>query len=681
MKKLTCLFIVIAILISFTSLALASESTLNHETIILTPGSTRVMINNQSAVMQVAPYIEDGTTMIPIRFFSENILKATVQWDSSTNLVTIYDRNNTVIIDLHKNQVFHNHEEYELTVPPVVRNGYTFVPLRLIAELFDCVVHYNQADRTVTITSTLKPEILPVASLELPRNLVAGQKLSYQDNSYDPLGYSITDRIWEISKDGQTFRTKNLVSSMSKPSPGIYNISLRVKNSAGVWSDWVTQRLEVLPNKPPEIYDFTCSNMEPAIGEALEFSYKVKNEEWEEITEVRWSYSWFDGEKTQVRNEKPRAFFKEGSNKVLLQVKDEYGNWSEVAELELIVDEEVVMTEKAFKFSDPIHGEVFHNHENINYNLVPNAEILATSNDDVTLITSNNPEKVNATGILYYDEVSGRVMIRYHHRNMLPGNLKILAIAENNGDVPVELEILKRGLAGPSLDAMQVGQRVVISYLQGENVTPGKKITIQPGQRLVLNQNQRALKHDEILAGLIELNCSDKLQFTIVAMGENDNIANYKNLPILPKEGTHIRGTFQKAKINIDVLASGQETEKVIIGRYDAYPGYFLYGFENTTGEYMINNGNRGVPHTITITAEERIGVFLNPRGTIYRGALQGFVDNEITLLSNSGVLVNNQESVILGVIEKGETKTINYLPPSGSDSPVLLIFVPEDEW
>ena len=658
-----------------------ASDTFTKGTIILKPGSAKVTVSGRDIVIQAPPYIENGTTMIPLRFICENILKASVQWDYSTNVITINDGNQTVIISVRNNQVIANGVAYVPTVPPIVKNGHTYVPLRLIAELFNATVNYDSAQRTVIISTSQQVKILPVAQFELPSDLIGGQGLSYRDTSYDPMGHSITSRAWEITMtDGKIVSTSNPNSIMSRLASGTYTFSLKVKNSAGVWSDATTKKLVVLPNESPVIADFVSIKREFFIGESLEFSYNVKNEPWEKIIEVKWSYSWFDGEKQQVLREKPRAFFRDGPHKVFLQVKDEYGNWSKEAQIDISVNKKVMMSEKAFKFNNLIQGETLLNHERANFNLMPTAQILSASNDDITLIASNNPEKVDARGILYKDEASGMVMVRYHHRNMMPGNLRILAIAENSGKFPIEVSILKRGLAGPSLDIMQVGQQVVVSYLQGANVAPGEKVTLQPGERLVLNKNQRVLKNDEVLAGLIELHCDGKLDFTIVAMEEASNIENYKALPILPKYNSHIRGTFGKARINMDVLISGKETEKIVIGRADAYPGYFLYGFENTTGEYMINNGNRGVPHTVTITAQEKVGVFLNPRGTIFRGALLGF-NNDITLLSNAGVLVGNQEGVILGVIEKGETKTISYLPPSGSDSPILLICVPAHEW
>jgi hypothetical protein len=69
----------------------------------------------------------------------------------------------------------------------------------------------------------------------------------------------------------------------------------------------------------------------------------------------------------------------------------------------------------------------------------------------------------------------------------------------------------------------------------------------------------------------------------------------------------------------------------------------------------------------------------LNPRGSVYRGAL--LWNGKLCLLSSGGQIQAPQESVVLGTIEAGETVTITYITPDGSDSPVLLVSIPEEQW
>lgn len=337
-----------------------SKTNETSETIILKPGSNQALISGNEVTVEAVPYIENATTMIPLRFFSENVLKANVQWTAATNQIDIYDRIQSLTIYLNDNTVVSEGDSYEMPMPATVKQGRTYLPLRLIAELFDCTVHYDQVEKTVTITT--KPitppgeppvEVVidpPIAAFELPRHFIAGQKFTFENTSYDPGKYGIIEAIWEVTKDGKTTETKDLNSIMGKALAGTYEISLRVKNSAGLWSARNTQIFTIHPNQPPVVTNISMDKKEIAKGERFSLFHTVHNEEWEKIVEEVWSYSWFDGEKQRELPGKPWILFKEGSHIVSLKVKDEYGNWSEVKEFEIKVKDETMFTEEQYKF-------------------------------------------------------------------------------------------------------------------------------------------------------------------------------------------------------------------------------------------------------------------------------------------------------------------------------------------
>jgi hypothetical protein len=57
-------------------------------TISLTIGSTQAVVNGQTQVLDVAPFIVGATTYVPLRFISQ-ALGAAVNWNDSTSTVTI----------------------------------------------------------------------------------------------------------------------------------------------------------------------------------------------------------------------------------------------------------------------------------------------------------------------------------------------------------------------------------------------------------------------------------------------------------------------------------------------------------------------------------------------------------------------------------------------------------------
>ncbi|MBT9175087.1 MAG: hypothetical protein DDT22_00761 [candidate division WS2 bacterium] len=109
-------------------------------TVELKIGSTIYRVDGVSKVMDAAPYIEEGRTMVPVRFLAEG-LGGTVDWDGATKIVTVRFINPLVEIKLtigsHIAIVNGKFVAIDITNPrvvPVIKNNRTFVPLRFLVE-------------------------------------------------------------------------------------------------------------------------------------------------------------------------------------------------------------------------------------------------------------------------------------------------------------------------------------------------------------------------------------------------------------------------------------------------------------------------------------------------------------------------------------------------------------------
>ncbi|MDD4390243.1 MAG: stalk domain-containing protein [Eubacteriales bacterium] len=60
----------------------------NGDSMLIKIGSVNAFVNNSMKTLLAAPYIQDGTTMVPVRFVSE-AFGAKVKWDSSSRTVSI----------------------------------------------------------------------------------------------------------------------------------------------------------------------------------------------------------------------------------------------------------------------------------------------------------------------------------------------------------------------------------------------------------------------------------------------------------------------------------------------------------------------------------------------------------------------------------------------------------------
>ena len=103
-------------------------------------GSTSYKVDGVAKVMDVAPYIEESRTMVPIRFLADG-LGGTVDWDDKTKIVTVKFTNPAVEIKLTigtyiaiVNGKLVIIDPSNLKVVPVIKGGRTFIPLRFLVE-------------------------------------------------------------------------------------------------------------------------------------------------------------------------------------------------------------------------------------------------------------------------------------------------------------------------------------------------------------------------------------------------------------------------------------------------------------------------------------------------------------------------------------------------------------------
>lgn len=645
--------------------------------------SNKAMINNEKYEMDTIPKVIEGHTVLPFRFIAENILNANVNWDAQSKTVIFEKDMQEVVLSIGSKVAEVNGEKMILDVEPIIENERTLVPLRFLGENFDLFVDYIEEDRKIRLAKEIdvKP---PIARFRFNNSeITAGQKLKVMDES-DAGQYSIIDREWEVVfSDGKTITTKDVNSIMSKPIPGTYMVRLRVKNELNVWSDWVEQELIVNENKPPVIVELTPSKKSVAQGEKIDFSVEVENEEWEEIVEKKWSYRyWTDPEKDELSGlGKPRAFFYPGEYEIRLEVMDEYGNWSNPKTTIVNVTEKQKQSEYGFKFADPKPGEVIINPHRINFNNYDIYENVKTEKTGPTLLFSDSPEKVEQPGILYQDIVTGPVRVMFHHKNGIQDMSKkyrLLVIAENIDTDTVTITKTKYAAGGPSEDEMHVGQVVAMRYLESDI---NEKLTLDPGKVIYLYDSLPSnWKIDQTLSAMMDFKVNGPLKVTIVVVEEDFNLKYYNDLPVLPRDDVHFRGTFHKADTNVEVNYDGKDTAKIVLGKDGEGFEEWLEGYDALTGDEIINMGNYGAVYNFTLKSDKKTGILLNPRGMTFKGTFKG-LDSKVYKAPEVGGFYGLNRACVVGVVEKCDTVNFSYIPPNGSDSPVLLILVPKKNW
>ena len=145
-----------------------------------------IYIDDLPMVSDTKPYLEQGTTMTPIRFVSEQ-LGASVTWKDPQ--ITINRNGNQVTLTLNKKTAQVNGKEVNLNMAPQLKSGRTFVPLRFVSEALESKVDYKNSK--VYIYSSQKA-------------ITDKSGIFYEtDNSYFIAGYQNQDTggLHKVTKD------------------------------------------------------------------------------------------------------------------------------------------------------------------------------------------------------------------------------------------------------------------------------------------------------------------------------------------------------------------------------------------------------------------------------------------------------------------------------------------------
>ena len=123
--------------------------------LVLANSDIRLWVKGKIVNSDVAPYISEDRTMVPIRVISENLGKV-VTWNNDDKKVTIKDEKGNefslVINEKFMEDISSNvYRKIELDAPAVIKDDRTFVPIRAIAEAFGEKVHWDNDKRVVVI--------------------------------------------------------------------------------------------------------------------------------------------------------------------------------------------------------------------------------------------------------------------------------------------------------------------------------------------------------------------------------------------------------------------------------------------------------------------------------------------------------------------------------------------------
>ncbi|WP_449241664.1 copper amine oxidase N-terminal domain-containing protein [Desulfoscipio gibsoniae] len=538
----------------------------------------------------------------------------------------------SVVMTLGEKNYYVDEAACSMQVAPSVHEGVTMVPLRVISEIFGADISWESYTGIIRLKlddgQTIQIDTrISKAFIDNTSTAIDAPTLIQDGSALVPLRFLAQNMNYQVN----------------------YNTSTK------------EIRIEKLPppNQPP-VASFKLAKETFAQGEMIVYEDESYDPDGDEIMERKWE----GGE---------NAFFQPGEYEISLTVKDKRGAWSEPFSQVIEVTEEVAMDELTYYFNNPVLGK------SLDVTKIPVLS-LDTLDGIVTqrkesVIISDCPETFKRDGILYQDEVIGDNRILYHHANGTSQPKKVYLLAINNGSEPATLTVKRQGMAGPS-DPMRVGRLAAYNFLAYDQSKP-YSLDVQPGEKIIINKdNNSPIKPNQTVHGIFDVSSDSCLTFAIIAVGKQDPINDFDQLIMLPREETHTRGTFELPSRNMTVRIIDDKPSRLVIA--DGKDDTFLYGKDITSGRsvvYTRNVGNYGVVYNFVIESDHRVGLLLNPRGGAFAGA--GSWDGKPFYIPDDGVMKTKEEAALIGIIEPGQQKVLQFIPPGGSYLPVNILCIP----
>lgn len=112
----------------------------------------RVHLNGHILKFNSAPYLKNDSTMVGFRSILE-ALGAEVEWDESTQTVTAVKDGTEITLKIGDSTAYVNGKAYSLPAAPELADDTTMIPVRFISEELGMKVGWDDAGQLVTITS------------------------------------------------------------------------------------------------------------------------------------------------------------------------------------------------------------------------------------------------------------------------------------------------------------------------------------------------------------------------------------------------------------------------------------------------------------------------------------------------------------------------------------------------
>lgn len=132
---------------------LPSSSLAVDNRVVFNVGSSTYYVNNQANNMDAVPFIENGRSFVPVRFLALalGLTEDNIKWLSEEQRVVLTKDSMDISLAIGSLILDNGGIKTKMDVAPVIRNGYTYLPARYVAEALGYQVGWDQSSQSVLV--------------------------------------------------------------------------------------------------------------------------------------------------------------------------------------------------------------------------------------------------------------------------------------------------------------------------------------------------------------------------------------------------------------------------------------------------------------------------------------------------------------------------------------------------
>jgi hypothetical protein len=124
-------------------------------TSVFTIGSTSYTLNGSTVTMDVAPYIKDSRTFLPLRYVANalGVADSNIIWNPTSQMVTIIKGGTVLQLTIGSDTMMLNGATITMDTAPEITSGRTCLPVAWVAEALGASITWNATAQTATVVS------------------------------------------------------------------------------------------------------------------------------------------------------------------------------------------------------------------------------------------------------------------------------------------------------------------------------------------------------------------------------------------------------------------------------------------------------------------------------------------------------------------------------------------------